>query len=96
MTNGDTKAIRCGNYLLINTAPDAFVTEGIEITIINTINLINTFVWQVCHINGSFYDLMYLLIVPARTKSLYFCFLPTHVIPNKVLPKCLISSDKKS
>ena len=58
MTNGDAKAIRCGNYLLINRTPDAFVTEETEITNINIINSINVFVLQMCHINGSFYDLM--------------------------------------
>ena len=75
MTNGDTKAIRCGNDLVINTTLDAFVWEGIEITIINIINSINIFVLQM------FYDLMYLLIVPARTKSLYF--FPTHACDSK-------------
>ena len=51
MNNGDAKAIRSGNYLLIlvSRTLDAFVTEGIEITIMKIINSMNNFVLQVCH-----------------------------------------------
>ena len=64
---------------------DAFVKEDIELTIMQIINSINNFVLQACHIKRNVYELMYLLIAPARRKSLYFCFQPTHVISNKVL-----------
>ena len=48
MTDGDTKAIRYGSCLLIDRTPDAFVTEGVEITIMNSINSISIFALQVC------------------------------------------------
>ena len=59
MNNGDAKAIRCGNYLLISRTPEAFVTAGIEITIMKIINSIHNFVLQVCNSKRNFYDLMY-------------------------------------
>ena len=56
MNNGDAKAIRSGNYLLIlvSRTLDAFVTEGIEITTMKIINSINNFVLQVCHSKCNF------------------------------------------